>query len=1209
MRVVFPNDGNTPAGENRDLRVDAVLIDGVRYATEAPEVFSTGSWDAATGCDPGNKSIDVLHCGGYFQYSGSRIEIRAAGSTGEESIALRINGQTVETWDNIQGSYDDREFVSLTYDSPTSVSIDQLEVAFINDGLSTNSEDKNVRIDALVLNGKVYEAEAEDVLSSGTWQSSNGCLPGNKTSEFLHCNGSFQFGAQPTLGTLSLGDSLFTVGEEAGQVLIPFVRTGGSDGQVSLDYTTVNSTATAGEDYVVRSGTVVFQPGETQKNVPITIINDDNAEGDETFTVSADAVGGGADLGQPRTAIVTIVDDDDDGPSPGSGNGLLGIYFDDATLTTSVFERTDTTVDFDWANGSPDPRIAPDTFSVRWEGEIEPLFSETYTFYTSSDDGVRLWVDDQLVVDNWTNHSITIDAGQINLQSGQRYDIRMEMYENGGLAVAKLEWESASQTREIVPQLQLYSDAPSNLTGTFSGQSVITGLNQPASMAFAAGGRMFIGQRNGIVRLAENGTLLAQPFVDISAQVNNIRDRGMLGMEVHPNFPTQPYVYLLFTYDPPETQSFPSSSLASPDKAGNRVSRLIRVSADPANNYRTALPNSEVVLLGKNSTFANISGPDKDSTNDFSLPPSCQGVSDCLPTDSQSHTIGALAFGNDGSLYVSSGDGTSYGRVDPRTVRVQNLNSLSGKLLRIDPITGQGLNSNPFFNGDANSDRSKIYSYGLRNPFRFAVHPELDEPYIGDVGWTAWEEINVGRGANFGWPYYEGGDGQNLQTGGYRDLPEAQAFYNSNQTATPPLWSRTHSDGARAIVAGDFYQGNRYPELLQNALFLTDFGERTVRALILNEDGSFDRIQQISGSVGAVVEMTNGPDGFMYYVDLIGGIIGRFTYTETAANVAAQAASSPNGGASSGIAIIQDADETHVYAKDTANRISYDLSRPEIIRIDNVDHTIPIDSAVVHIHAMAGSDTITISGSRGNDIAQFHPGFVEVRSDGLTVRAMDIERAEVNAAGGDLNRAEFHDSPGDDIYKSYPTSARFESDTFVAIANNFDRTFAYADAGGDNDRAFFYDSAGADNYRATPTEARMKGDGYYNSAEGFDRAVGISTAGIDVAILYDSENNDRYIARPTRSILVGAGFRNEARGFGRVHAIANRGGNDRAIMYDSTGNDRLIARRNYAILRGAAFHNRATGFEHVTARSSQGGNDKLNVTAIDFVLRTLGPWT
>ena len=118
--------------------------------------------------------------------------------------------------------------------------------------------------------------------------------------------------------------------------------------------------------------------------------------------------------------------------------------------------------------------------------------------------------------------------------------------------------------------------------------------------------------------------------------------------------------------------------------------------------------------------------------------------------------------------------------MDPRTVRVQDIDNLSGKILRIDPITGAGLPDNPFYNGDPGANRSKVYQLGLRNPFRIAVDENSGQLYIGDVGWTRWEEINAGDpGANFGWPYYEGGSGVSLQTNQYSNLPEAQVFYAS----------------------------------------------------------------------------------------------------------------------------------------------------------------------------------------------------------------------------------------------------------------------------------------------------------------------------------------------------------------------------------------------------------------------------------------------
>ncbi|MCY2987020.1 MAG: PA14 domain-containing protein, partial [Planctomycetota bacterium] len=143
----------------------------------------------------------------------------------------------------------------------------------------------------------------------------------------------------------------------------------------------------------------------------------------------------------------------------GGGAGVLATYFDNIDFSGGSITRTDATINFDWGGGSPSTSIGPDTFSARWGGQIQPRFSETYTFFTTSDDGVRLWINNQLVIDNWTDHASTVNSGAIALVAGQKYNMRMEYYENGGGAIAKLEWQSASQTREVVPQSQLYPDA------------------------------------------------------------------------------------------------------------------------------------------------------------------------------------------------------------------------------------------------------------------------------------------------------------------------------------------------------------------------------------------------------------------------------------------------------------------------------------------------------------------------------------------------------------------------------------------------------------------------------------------------------------------------------------------------------------------------------------------------------------------------------
>lgn len=145
-------------------------------------------------------------------------------------------------------------------------------------------------------------------------------------------------------------------------------------------------------------------------------------------------------------------------PLPGTGTGLRGEYFDNKDFTALVMTRTDATINFNWGTGTP-PGTAltgPDTFSVRWTGKVQPRYTETYTFTTTSDDGVRLWVNGVNLINNWTDHAPTDNSGTIALTAGQQYDIRMDYYENGGGAVAKLQWASPSQAKQVIPQTQLY---------------------------------------------------------------------------------------------------------------------------------------------------------------------------------------------------------------------------------------------------------------------------------------------------------------------------------------------------------------------------------------------------------------------------------------------------------------------------------------------------------------------------------------------------------------------------------------------------------------------------------------------------------------------------------------------------------------------------------------------------------------------------------
>jgi hypothetical protein len=157
-------------------------------------------------------------------------------------------------------------------------------------------------------------------------------------------------------------------------------------------------------------------------------------------------------------------------PNAQSANGLTAEYFDNSDLTNSVLKRVDSAVDFNWGEGSPDASIGADTFSVRWTGQVRSKYSEAYTFHTVSDDGVRLWVNGQLLIDHWTDHAPTEDTGTISLTADQNYDLKLEYYERGGGATARLFWSSPTQAQEIVPQSQLFSLPP--LEQTVSGQAL-----------------------------------------------------------------------------------------------------------------------------------------------------------------------------------------------------------------------------------------------------------------------------------------------------------------------------------------------------------------------------------------------------------------------------------------------------------------------------------------------------------------------------------------------------------------------------------------------------------------------------------------------------------------------------------------------------------------------------------------------------------------
>ena len=146
----------------------------------------------------------------------------------------------------------------------------------------------------------------------------------------------------------------------------------------------------------------------------------------------------------------------DDGP--GNGDGLTGNYFNRIDLSGPSVTRIDPTIPFRGIGGqSPLPGIGPDNWSARWTGKVQARHTGKYTFTTGSDDGIRLWVNGQLLVDNWTYHGYTENSGTITLTAGQKCDIRLEFFEGGGGADCALMWSSSFWDQKLVPQSQLYS--------------------------------------------------------------------------------------------------------------------------------------------------------------------------------------------------------------------------------------------------------------------------------------------------------------------------------------------------------------------------------------------------------------------------------------------------------------------------------------------------------------------------------------------------------------------------------------------------------------------------------------------------------------------------------------------------------------------------------------------------------------------------------
>jgi len=354
---------------------------------------------------------------------------------------------------------------------------------------------------------------------------------------------------------------------------------------------------------------------------------------------------------------------------------------------------------------------------------------------------------------------------------------------------------------------------------------VAKGFTMPTDFALAPGGQLLVSEKAGTVVEVDLATGRRRTVLDLSPKTADALFRGVMTVAVDPEFRSNRFIYVVYTLEPEGGSDTPT------------VARVSRFVLPPTGRAR-----GEHVLVG------SIRGVSCDE-----LP----ATADCLPANVD-HVGSEIVFGGDGSLYIATGDGGGHdAQREPTALRAQDEDSLAGKVLHVDR-RGLGLPSNPYWDGNPRSNRSKVWATGLRNPFRLALDPRGDALVAGDVGSHGADEIDaVTRGANLGWPCLEGEARHPL----YASTSTCRALFRRGiARLTPPLTTHSHLD----VVVGGTFLGKPLAARVGEAYVYGSWARGWLRVLSLSKRKPYARAQVLARRLPGPVALHTGPDGALY---------------------------------------------------------------------------------------------------------------------------------------------------------------------------------------------------------------------------------------------------------------------------------------------------------------------------------------------------------